>query len=147
MILPYSHIIVGLVGAIAAYSYQDLRYSNQILEMNLAKTNEVLDIRELAMADYIKLQGVKDEAIKQAMGRATINAKVAADVSASADRLRTELNKANTGISTATRSSLNEYTIAISDVFGDCTNKYRELAEKATGHANDVKMITNAWPK
>lgn len=34
----------------------------------------------------------------------------------------------------------------LTDLFGQCTERYSELAEKADGHVIDVVTLTTAWP-
>ncbi len=33
------------------------------------------------------------------------------------------------------------------ELFGECTDRYRDVAEKADGLVNEVKMLQEAWPK
>ena len=93
------------------------------------------------------MQRIKDDAILQAEHRAQINAQAAARATAGADRLRSDLAKANARISTATRAALDQYAAALGDVFGECVQEYRALAEKATGHTSDVQLMLDASPK
>lgn len=99
-----------------------------------------------ALDQTIKFQKAKDEALKKAESRAAANAASASAARTESDRLRLQLESARSGIPQATHDSLRAYATTLSAVFGECQNSIRELAEKATGHASDVRKLTEAWP-
>lgn len=63
------------------------------------------------------------------------------------DSLRDQLSTAKRAVSTASADAVRQYAATLSDVFEDCAGKYRSLAEAATGHATDIRTLTNGWPK
>ncbi len=47
----------------------------------------------------------------------------------------------------AATSEANRYTADTAlDVFGECVERYRAVAQAADGHANDVMTLDQAWP-
>ena len=126
------------------WHYQSYKYEAQIATIRLEQMQDMLDASDLALEEFTKMQGVKDEAIAKAVQRAQVNAQAAARAAGAADRLRSDLSKANARISTATRAAVDQYAAAVSDVFGECIKEYRSVAEKATGHASDVKLMLDA---
>ena len=70
----------------------------------------------------------------------------AAAAGRAADGLRREIASLRHGLSAAT-SEANRYTAdSALDVFGECVERYRAVAETADGHANDVMTLDQAWP-
>lgn len=100
-----------------------------------------------SMEKTVQYQRKKDEALQKAESRAAANAASAATARAESDRLRALLASSSGTISRATHDSLVGYATALSDVFGECQAAAAGLAEKATGHAADVKTLMEAWPK
>jgi len=94
-----------------------------------------------------RLQKEKDDAVAKAE---QLRRKAQADAMAAAvanERLRGLLADVERRIATASDAAVREYAIAANDVFEQCVNQYRSVAEKADGHANDVRLILEAWPK
>ena len=65
---------------------------------------------------------------------------------ASADSLSKQLKVANSRLSSASKETIVEYTIANSDILENCITEYRTVAEKADGHAADAERLREAWP-
>ena len=61
--------------------------------------------------------------------------------------LRNDLAAIRNGLSSATTETCAITANAAIDVFGQCTEEYRAMAEVADRHANDAKMIHEAWPE
>ena len=66
--------------------------------------------------------------------------------SASADSLSKQLKVANSRLSSATKETIVQYTIANSDILENCITEYRTVAEQADGHAADAERLREAWP-
>lgn len=144
-------IIACAVSAAAAFggawTVQGWRYGEQIAEIRLEQAVDLAKQSHLALEVFTEMQRIKDDAITQAEHRAQTNAKAAARANAGADRLRSDLAKASARIQSATREAVAQYAATVTDVFGQCVRRYRSLAEKATGHASDVQLMLDAWPK
>ncbi len=41
----------------------------------------------------------------------------------------------------------NQYAAAVSGLFDQCAGDFGAMAERAQGHADDVKLLQDAWPK
>lgn len=65
---------------------------------------------------------------------------------ATSDRLRQQLTNAYAHIPEAPRASVDEYAVTVSQLFEQCTENYRDMAAKADGHANDVRLLQESWP-
>ena len=61
--------------------------------------------------------------------------------------LRDDLAAVRNGLSAATAEACAVTATAAIDVFGQCSEEYRALAEVSDRHANDAKMIHEAWPE
>lgn len=132
---------------LAAWKYQEARYKSEIYKIREENTAEKLAAGSKAMQEYFELQRIKDAAIERAKIREQTSARAAADAAAHADKLRKQLTAANARITTATREAVNQYATTLGDVFGQCVQEYRSVAEKATGHASDVQLMLDAWPR
>lgn len=71
----------------------------------------------------------------------------AASAKSNADSLSKQLNTAKKRMSTASRETVVEYTSASSNVLESCITEYQRLAEKADGHALDVRRLSDSWPE
>ncbi|ENV15493.1 hypothetical protein ACNPQK_21250 [Acinetobacter guillouiae] len=64
----------------------------------------------------------------------------------SADSLSKQLKIAGSRLSSSSKETIVEYTIANSDILENCITEYRTVAEKADGHAADAERLREAWP-
>lgn len=139
-------LIASLIAFGAAWKAQDWRYGEQIngIKATYAQSAEKAqkDAREKEQAFQTRLS----EAINEANDRAQKNAAAATAARAANDSLRQQLASARSSLPTATCEAARNYAATLSDVFGECTERYRELAEKATGHASDVMTLEKGWP-
>lgn len=63
----------------------------------------------------------------------------------SADSMSKQLIEANKRLSSAPKQTIINYTIASSELLESCTTEYRNMEEKADGHAIDAKRLSDAW--
>ena len=68
-----------------------------------------------------------------------------ADINAS--RLSKQLNSANDRLAKASREASVNYAITANSILESCIGEYRQMAEKADGHAIDAERLSGAWPK
>jgi hypothetical protein len=99
-----------------------------------------------AMLESARLQKLKDEALNEANRIAQKNALAATAARAELDRLRRQL-ATTADLSTSTCASTRNYAATLSTVFGECSTRISELAEKADGHAADSRTLEGAFPK
>ena len=100
-----------------------------------------------ALAKYTEMERRKREAINEANKLAQRNAQAARSFAVERDRLRYDLTTANSRLSTATIAAARDYSLALSVILGECSAELGKLAEKADGHAVDVRTLINAWPR
>lgn len=143
-------IITALIAAVmsfgGAWYVQSSRYTAKIHAIEAAQSKALADAKQKAFDETIKLQRTKDAAIQSAEIRAQEQAALAATARTDADRMRSQLAGVPARIARATDSAVREYANAASVVFAECIGKYQELAEKADGHANDARLMREAWP-
>lgn len=63
------------------------------------------------------------------------------------NQLRQQLDTANRNLSKYSSAALIERVSTISDVFEQCTVAFAEMAKTADGHAADLQLMLNSWPK
>ena len=61
------------------------------------------------------------------------------------DRLRVTIKKRSSAVAASPASAV-DYSIASSDVFGECAAELTALAGKADGHVTDLRTMIEAWP-
>lgn len=146
----YQYLAVFLLGASLAatgtWKVQSWRYGEQIASMKQEASEATTKAVKAAMDKTLTDQKRKDDALIEANKRAQYNAVAATRARGAADSLRDELAEARVDLSSATIDAARNYAAAISDVFGQCVDEYRGLAEKASGHASDSLMYQKAWP-
>lgn len=147
----WTHTAAGIAGAVIAgalaWQTQAWRYDAQIADIRAQHSRALADAHQKALDDTIKLQRIKDAAIEKAEQRAKQNAAAAAAARADADSLRAQLDGVPARIASATDSAVREYAHASSVVFAECVRSYQELAAAADGHANDARLMLEAWPQ
>lgn len=92
-------------------------------------------------------QKVKDDAIDRAQQRAKAQAHSADIARRERDSLRNTIAAASLRLPDATPSACAEYAAAASGLLNQCAAAYQELAEQADGHAGDVRLMLDAWPR
>ena len=140
-------IVAGALAFGAAWQTQEWRYGKQIADTASQHAIALASANQKALDDTIKMQRTKDEAIKAAEQRAAKNAAAADSARRAADRLRAQLDGVPARVARATDSAVREYASAASVVFARCVGSYQELAGVADGHAADVRLMQEAWPK
>ena len=147
----YQHVFAAILSALlgfgSGWKVQSWRYGTQIAGIKsdaaLAQTKAV----RTALSETVRLQGVKDAAIKQAQTRAKANSVALGASRAESLSLRNERAIARASLSGSTCDSVRDYANALSVVFDQCTVAHQELAGKADEHAAGVELVMSAWPK
>ncbi|QNP60534.1 hypothetical protein [Paenacidovorax monticola] len=65
---------------------------------------------------------------------------------AESDGLRSQLSDAARRIADAPPAAVVEYAATVNQLFAECSRSYQGMAEKADGHAADVRALGGAWP-
>ena len=146
----YSHVFAAIVGAsvaaVGAYKVQSWRYGEQIASMKQEASEATTKAVKEAMAKTLTDQKRKDDALIEATKRANSNAAAASRSSSANNSLLNELATARADLSKATEQARDKYAAAVEGVLGQCSREYQDMAEKADGHASDVKLLLDAWP-
>ena len=128
----YASLAAAAAGAALAWSFQAARLGAELADERL-------------QASQYREQ-VADE--RTAAGR-----RVLAGLQAAADRarrerdgLRKQLSDAEQRLADASPAALIEYARTLGKVFGQCSQRYTELAIRADGHAADAATCRAAWP-
>ena len=149
----YIHIAVAVLAGVLVWFFQAARlgadladerlqastYREQITTERAAANARVAKVSRDMAANY---QGALNDAIKK---QATLQA--AADRSRrERDSLRQQLSDAEQRLADASPTACIEYASTLSRVFGQCSQRYTELAIRADGHAADAATCRAAWP-
>ncbi len=101
---------------------------------------------EEARVQEANWQRATDEAVANAERKARDNAASAARASAMVDGLRGEIASVIVQAESSDAAA-RHYATALGTLFGECSDHYREMAERADGHALDAERLRAAWPK
>ena len=104
-------------------------------------TAKLLQQQQEQYNSQLEQANAKHQANLQAAQAAANNARAAAA------SLREQIGAANRNLSTATRPTIVKYATASSDLLGECSAAYQELAGKADGHVADIRLMQDAWPR
>lgn len=141
-------VIAAAVAAVAAWNHRidQQGYERGRTEV-IAKWNEA-NAKAVAQqrAEQQRLQTQKEKALNEAADREKSLRADVARVGRERDRLRDELAASRSTIDTASVASLRKRASALTDVFQQCVDEYRSVAEKADRHATDSLMYQRAWP-
>ena len=118
---------------------QASQYREQIADERTAAARRVLAVERTVNDKY---QGALNDAIKK-----QASMQVAADrARRERDGLRKQLSDAEQRLADASPTACIEYASTLSRVFGQCSQRYTELAIRADGHAADAATCRAAWP-
>lgn len=149
--MVYTHLAAAIVGAaiaaVGAWQVQSWRYGEQIASTNAehARQSEASAKRALRMTEHYRENA--DAALRKAEERLAQNKRDADRLRGELDGLRGDLASVPERITSATREAVDQYATTATVVFDQCSRRYSEVAQAATGHASDVKTLMEAWPK
>ena len=136
---------VGLASATGAWLYQENRYEAILAEREATHATELAAATANALAETVRLQKEKDNAIKQAQIRITA---IRRDAAASQSAL-VGLSEA---ADTALRSASHSHSACLADanaltvVLGKCSAELHDMAADADGWHNEALTLREAWP-
>ena len=149
-VLTLSLLAAALASALSAggaWIWQANAYTAKIANMEKAQAEQTATAVKKALDDTVKLQRKKDAALKAAEVRAAALRAAAAGAAAESDSLRAQLAEARVRLPDATVAACRDYALALNTVLDQCQARHRELASKADGHAADVRLLLESWPK
>jgi uncharacterized protein (DUF3084 family) len=90
-----------------------------------------------------EVQHAQDEAEKRlAQNRADMDA-----LAADSKRLRKQLAAVQSRLARAPEDACLNTAATLGELLGDCQDRYSALGEKAQRHAEDIRTLSEAWPK
>ena len=114
---------------------------------------EVVALQEKAMAEA-QLKAVEtnwrnkyDASLRASADREQKIRADARSARAAADGLRAQLATTAREFANYSPAAVVDAAAALTDVLGQCTQRYTELAEAADRHASDIKTMIDSWPK
>jgi hypothetical protein len=151
MLALFAKPLIGLaILAALTFGYITFTKHQQSIGYNRAKSEDAAEsarLNEIYRIKEVALQSAVTKAQNDAIiAQQTLKTLTAASNSALAS-LRNQLTNTQHLLSTATRSSLIDYSTTQSTILSDCAREYQQLAEKADGHALDSRTLIQAWPK
>ena len=122
---------------------QNIGYQKAVAEYNvkLLAAKEAADKREQELTTKVQ------EAQANGLKREETIRTLAAAVGKSSDSLRHTADTIRLGLPNATVQAARTAADAFATVFSECQRRYADVAEKADGHANDVRTLEEAWPQ
>ena len=141
-------IAAVIAAAVVAWNHfidyeQNIGYQKAVAEYNvkLLAAKEAADKREQELSAQVQ------EAQANGLKREETIKALAAAVGKSSDSLRHTANAIRLGLPHATVEAARTAADAFATVFTDCQRRYADVAEKADGHASDVRTLEEAWPQ
>jgi hypothetical protein len=135
-----------VIGALGGWTANGWRLNGKIDQMIARHSLDLSKATEAALAETVRLQKVKDDALEEANKLAQKNANAAASARSELSRVRKQLANSVT-IGSATCASTRSYADTLSVVFGECATRLVEVAKDADGHAADSRTFQRAWPR
>ena len=142
----YTHLIAAVVAAIAVWVFQDARMDAAVADVRLEQSNERLEAVAKARADERTITKTYQEALNEARTREGVLRRDADAARSESDSLRAQLSHAARLIADAPPATVAEYATAVGELLAVCSRERTFYAEKADGHASDVRTLREAWP-
>ncbi len=147
----YTHaaaaIIAAALAATGAWQVQNWRYGEQIASIRADAAESTARAEKAAQLVRETRQQDVTNAVKNATRRAQVARADADNARAELDRLRDDLRASAVPASGDACTAADQRAATLAELFGQCAGAYTSLARTADGHANDVRTLTDAWPK
>lgn len=124
-------------------SRQQIGYARRVSEDNVALLKAKADALDQERALNRKLEDARNEATKR--NQAITRNAAAAGLAVTG--LRDELDAYRHRLPGDPASPGDQRAATLAELFGDCADRYRGLAEKADRHASDARTLSEGWPK
>lgn len=142
----YSYLFAMIIAAAGAaygtWQVQNWRFGTQIAELKTARSVDNAEARRMEAARSRNVT----EALNAQVKRTQSAQRNAADALATSDGLRDDLATARRA-SQQSAAARDQYAATLDRLFVDCEAAYRDVAKSAQGHADDVRLLLEAWPK
>ena len=142
----YTHLIAAAVAALAAWFFQDNRYTAELAKVRLEASEDKRKAVTTALNDERAITKTYQGALNAARTRETLLRTEIDHLRLVSDGLRDQSAEAARRLAAAPPTAVLEYATALGVVFNDCRAAYGELVPKADGHAGDARTLREAWP-
>lgn len=142
----YTHLAAAVIAALAAWFFQDNRYTAELAEVRLEASEDKRKAVTTARNEERAINKTYVEALNAARTRETLLRTEIDHLRGVSDGLRNQNADAARRLAAAPPAAVLEYATALGDVFQDCRAAYAELVPKADGHAGDARTHREAWP-
>jgi hypothetical protein len=142
----YTHLIAAIVAALAAWFFQDNRYTAELAEVRLEASEDKRKAVTTARDEERAVNKTYQEALNAARSREALLRTEVDHLRLVSDGLRDQSAEAARRLAAAPPAAVLEYASALGAVFNDCRAAYAGMVEKADGHAGDVRAHREAWP-
>jgi hypothetical protein len=126
-------------------SRQQIGYDRRVAEDNAALIKAQAEALATERALNQKLETARNEATKR--DQAITRHAAAADTAAERLRLALDAIRDLRGLPGDPLTAGDQRAGTLAELFGDCADRYRGLAQKADRHASDTRTLSEGWPK
>lgn len=124
-------------------SRQQIGYDRRVAEDNADLVKAQADALDQERTLNRKLETARNEATK----RDQAIARTAAAAGLAVVGLRDELDAYRRSLPGDPASPSDPRAATLAELFGDCADRYRSMAEKADRHASDARTLSEGWPR
>ncbi len=141
-------ILVAMIAAVfaggwwAGSVHEQSSWQAEKLTMAATRDKQINEARKAEAAMHAQVRKAQEDAQKREQ-------KLVADAAAAgraADGLRSQIASLRRGLSTAGAEANRRTADAALDVFQQCADEYRAVAQAADQHASDAMTLDQAWP-
>ena len=141
-------ILAAVVAAVfiggwwAGSTHEQSSWQAEKLAMSATRDKQINEARKADAAMREQIRRAQEDAQKR-------EEKLVADAAAAgraADGLRSQIASLRRGLSAATAEANRRTADVALDVFQQCTDEYRAVAQAADQHASDAVTLDQAWP-
>lgn len=149
---PQVAAFVGAVGLgfMAAWQIQGLRLDSLTVEFGQYRSaveQQALEARQAALKQQAAWLQEKDDAEQKAAEREAKLHKDLAAAQSAARGLRDDLAAARDRLSESPVEACRAHVGTLSDVLGECSERYSEVAGHADQCVSDLQQVSEAWPQ
>lgn len=143
--LAFAALIAGIAFGVHRFlsHEQDIGYQRAVTEYQAKQ----LAAEQAARAREQALQNQLKEAQDAAATREKTIQDAASAASVAAGSLRDTLANIRNRLPATAVDACRKTADTLAAVLGQCQDRYRDLAQRADGHASDVKTLTDSWPR
>ena len=139
LVIALAIFLAGLAAGIKFESGEVARLKSQYAAAQLTDEREA---RATESRRSLNVQEAQNAAALSAQKSRT----AAAAARAESRSLRDDLSAAHEAASQSL-AACNQHSATVGRLFDQCAGRYQGMAETAQGHANDVRLLQEAWPE